>query len=62
MHPENIRATYESLIIGYGSKSKLLWEELDYKLTTKDHILNLAQNAHADVLVVGMHGRKGPKA
>ena len=42
MQPESIRATYESLIIGYGSKAKLLFEELDHKLTTKEHILNLA--------------------
>lgn len=62
MQPDHIRATYESLIIGYGSKAKLLWEELDNRSTTKEHILGFAQSQNADVLVVGMHGRKGPKA
>ena len=42
MQPENIRATYESLIIGYGARAKLLWEELDHKCTTKEHILGFA--------------------
>ena len=61
MQPENIRQTYESLIVGYGSKAKLLWEENDPRLTTKEHVLDLARTSNADLLVVGMHGRKGPK-
>lgn len=36
MQPETIRATYESLIIGYGSKAHLFWEELEQKLSTKE--------------------------
>ena len=61
MHAENIRQTYESLIIGYGSKAFLMWEQKDPKLTTKEHVNEMARRSKADIIVVGMHGRKGPK-
>jgi len=61
MQPDTIKQTYESLIIGYGHRAKLLFEEIDPKLTTKEHMLQLAEQRNVDLLVVGMHGRKGPK-
>jgi len=61
MQPDTIKQTYESLIIGYGHRAKFLFEELDPKLSTKEHMLNLAVLRNVDLLVVGMHGRKGPK-
>jgi nucleotide-binding universal stress UspA family protein len=42
MQPDNIRQTYESLISGYGAHAKLLWEQLDPRLTTKEHVLAIA--------------------
>lgn len=39
-----------------------MWEELDPRMSTKEHVIDMAQRAHSDVIVVGMHGRKGPKA
>ena len=62
MHAETIRQTYESLISGYGTKAFLMWEELDPKLSTKEHVIDIANRSGADILVVGMHGRKGPKS
>ena len=61
MQAESIRQTYEALITGYGSKADLMWEELDPRLSTKEHVANMTSRAGADLLVVGMHGRKGPK-
>jgi len=62
MHSENIKATYESIISGYGHRAKLLWEHLDPRMTTKEHVISMAANLKSDIIVVGMHGRKGPKA
>ena len=39
MHADNIKATYESLISGYGHRAKLLWEHLDPRMTTKEHVI-----------------------
>ena len=61
MHAETIRQTYEALITGYGTHAYLMWEELDPNLSTKEHVMNMAKRAGSDILVVGMHGRKGPK-
>jgi nucleotide-binding universal stress UspA family protein len=39
-----------------------VWEPLDMKKTsTKEHVLDMAKHYNADLIVVGMHGRKGPK-
>lgn len=62
MQPENIKQTYESLILGYGRNARIFYEELEDKSTTKEHVLSMARRANAECLVVGMHGRKGPKA
>ena len=39
MKAETIKQTYESLIIGYGKRAILIWEELEPKLSTKEHVL-----------------------
>jgi nucleotide-binding universal stress UspA family protein len=62
MQAESIRQTYEALITGYGSRAYLMWEELDPRFTTKEHVVDMTRRTGADILVVGMHGRKGPKA
>ena len=62
MQPDVIRETYQSLIIGYGTHASLVWEPLDMKKSsTKEHVLDMAKHYNADLVVVGMHGRKGPK-
>jgi nucleotide-binding universal stress UspA family protein len=60
--PDALKKTYESLTLTMGSKISLWWEEADSKLTTKEQMVNLAQKAQASLIVIGMHGRKGPKA
>ncbi len=62
MQPDAIKKYYESLTITLGSRCHLWWEEANPKVTTKDHMVALAANAKANLLVIGMHGRKGPKA
>lgn len=44
-----------------GSHAKLLWVQADSRITTKEQMLIIAQEAHTDMIVVGMNGRKGPK-
>lgn len=61
MQAESIRQIYEALITEYGSRAYLMWEELDPRFTTKEHVTDMARRANADIMVVGMHGRKGPK-
>ena len=61
MQAETIRQTYEALITGYGSHAFLMWEELNHAFTTKEQVTDMARRAGSDILVVGMHGRKGPK-
>ena len=36
-------------------------EELDTSLTTKEHIGGIIKRDQSNIMVVGMHGRKGPK-
>ena len=62
MQPDVIKQNYESLTIALGSRCHLWWEEANPKVTTKDHMVSLAGKAQANLLVIGMHGRKGPKA
>jgi nucleotide-binding universal stress UspA family protein len=44
-----------------GSHAALIWEEVKEDVSVKQQMVESAVNHHADVLVVGMHGRKGPK-
>jgi hypothetical protein len=60
--PDALRKTYESLTLHLGGKVQLWWEEADPKVTTKEHMIFLAQKAGVNLIVIGMHGRKGLKA
>jgi len=60
--PSNIKKNYESLMIGeHKSKWELIFEHIDNEYTTKDHIIKIAEEYRTDILVLGYHGRKGPK-
>lgn len=59
--PEALNKTYETLTISLGTRSSLLWEERDGKTSTKEQMVSMAAKAQSSLLVVGMHGRKGPK-
>ena len=60
--PEYIKQHFESLLIGtHSTKWSLVWEHLDKGLTTKEHIMKIADENNANFLVLGYHGRKGPK-
>ena len=48
-------------MIPLGSRGVLWWEERDDKSTTKEQMVNMAAKVKASLLVIGMHGRKGPK-
>ena len=60
--PQYLKDIYSSKIIGLGKE----WAEYAsadvQDDTTKECLWNLASDMHADVLVTGMHGRKGLKA
>jgi hypothetical protein len=61
MKPEAVKQTYTAHVTPFGQHGNLLWEEIDDGITTKEHVLKLAQVAQADIMAVGLHGRKGPK-
>ena len=44
-----------------GRRAQIMWEEKEEKLTTKEQVLAMAGKSGADCVVVGLHGRKGPK-
>lgn len=44
-----------------GKRFEYLEEQVVGELTTKDVLNGMAKKVHADVAVVGYHGRKGPK-
>jgi len=62
MLPENIKATYEAQVLKHGKRAKYIHQELQPGLTTKEHISQLAEKQEASYIVVGWHGRKGPKS
>mmetsp|Transcript_27218 Transcript_27218/g.24107 ORF Transcript_27218/g.24107 Transcript_27218/m.24107 type:complete len:291 (-) Transcript_27218:38-910(-) len=60
--PDNIKQDYEAKMIGvHQSKWELVWRRKDSKRSTQEIITNLAEEYRTDVLVLGYHGRKGPK-
>jgi nucleotide-binding universal stress UspA family protein len=59
--PYYITEYYNALITEYGVRANFIIEELEYGLSTKEHINKLAKILGAHVIVVGMHGRKGHK-
>ena len=44
-----------------GSHASLIWEEVSEDKSVKQQMVEAATDHHAGVLVVGLHGRKGPK-
>ena len=44
-----------------GSRAALIWEQVREGSSTKQQIVEMAKSDHPGVLVVGLHGRKGPK-
>jgi hypothetical protein len=62
MKPDALKKTYETLTLPLGLRAALWWDEADSKYTTKEQMSMLAVKAGASMIVVGMHGRKGPKA
>ena len=61
MKPPALRQKYEQLTLLMGSHAALNWEQVHEGKTVKQQIVDIAVNDHAGVLVVGLHGRKGPK-
>jgi len=44
-----------------GSRASLAWNKKDEDKTTKEQMVDIAEEYIAGVLVIGLHGRKGPK-
>ena len=60
--PDIIKQNYEAKLIGtHSSKWSLVWEHREKDHRTKEHIMKIADHTKSDVLVLGYHGRKGPK-
>lgn len=60
--PQNIKNHFDSILSGtHSSKWQLEWDHLEKGLTTKEHIMKIADSTSSDFLVIGYHGRKGPK-
>lgn len=52
---------YEAKMIPFGSYGRWCSREVDPKRGTKESLWELAEFEKADMIVVGNHGRKGPK-
>ena len=60
--PDNIKQDYEAQLIGtHSSHWVQVWEHREAKFTTKQHMVAIAEEYRSDILVLGYHGRKGPK-
>lgn len=61
--PDNIKQDYEAHMIGtHSSKWELVFQRGDKHKTTKENIVSIAEEYRTDILVLGYHGRKGPKS
>ena len=62
--PEYIEEKYQAKIWKnvQAGNATFVKKELDEDKTTKETLWALTQAYNADILVTGMHGRKGPKA
>jgi nucleotide-binding universal stress UspA family protein len=62
MKPEALKSKYQQLTFLMGTRANLLWEDNEHSgMSTKEQMVELAKKSNAGVLVVGLHGRKGPK-
>lgn len=62
MKPEYVRDIYESKVLPLGKNGSYVSVEKNEAKTSKEMLWELATESHASVIVVGNHGRKGPKA
>ena len=64
MRPEYIEEKYQVKIWknAKAGDAKFIKREIEEGLTTKETLWNVAKSYNADIIVTGMHGRKGPKA
>ena len=62
--PEYIEEKYMGKILRMheAGQARFIKKEIEKDKTTKETLWMVAQAYHADVIVVGMHGRKGPKS
>jgi hypothetical protein len=61
MKPAALKQKYEQLTLLMGSHATLIWEQLNEGKSVKQQMAEAASDLNAGVLVVGLHGRKGPK-
>ena len=61
MKPQALRQKYEQLTLLMGPKASLAWNKVKDGKTTKEQMVDIAEEYNAGVLVIGLHGRKGPK-
>ena len=61
--PDAIEANYSSKILrnAEAGNAKFIKKEIEPNKTTRETLWMVANHFHADTVVVGMHGRKGPK-
>ena len=62
MKPEYVRDIYESRLLPLGKHGQYISVEKKEDKTSKEMLWDLATESHASIIVVGNHGRKGPKA
>jgi len=62
--PEFIEEFYQAKIYANAQSgyAKFLKKEIEPENSTSETLWELAKTYEADIIVVGMHGRKGPKA
>ena len=61
MKPAALKQKYEQLTLVMGPHATLIWEQLNEGKSVKQQMAEAASSLNAGVLVVGLHGRKGPK-
>jgi len=61
MKPHYLNDCYEAKILPLGNYGRYATREVDPNRNTKECLWDLAEFEKADLIVVGNHGRKGPK-
>lgn len=61
MKPKALLSKYEQLTLLMGSRASLAWNKIVEGKSTKQQMVDVAEEYKAGVLVIGLHGRKGPK-
>ena len=62
MKPSHVQDIYEAKVMPLGERGHYHAREKDDSKTSKEMVWELAEESKASVVVVGNHGRKGPKA